>query len=37
MNAWHNQSVIELEHLVADDEEVAARFARNGPNKPRKG
>ncbi len=44
MNAWHNQSVIELEHLVATDvergladEEVAARFARNGPNKLRKG
>ncbi len=44
MNAWHNQSLIELEHLVATDvergladEEVAARLACNEPNKLRKG
>ena len=44
MNAWHSQSIAELEHLIATDvergltdEEVAARLVRNGPNKLRKG
>ncbi|MEI4412290.1 cation-transporting P-type ATPase, partial [Streptococcus agalactiae] len=44
MNAWHSQSIAELEHLIITDvergltdEEVAARLVRNGPNKLRKG
>ena len=44
MDTWHDQSVTELEHFLATDveqgltdEEAAARLARNGPNKLRKG
>ena len=44
MNAWHSQSIAELEHLIATDvergltdEEVVDRLVRNGPNKLRKG
>ncbi len=44
MNTWHNQSISDVAHLLATDMEqgladtdIAARLARYGQNKLRKG